>query len=73
MYLTRWLKPDEQYRARQAGRLIKKTNRLFCEEVKAQFQSDKTFGAEIRNNLQGEIAVFRFDRNPTYRKPIFVQ
>jgi hypothetical protein len=68
MYITYWLKPDVEYRARQGGKVVKKTNLQFCEEVMAQIRKNKNYGADIIDNVRGEIAVKRFERNPI-RKP----
>lgn len=68
MYVTYWLKPDVEYRAHQDGKVVKKTNLQFCEEVVAQIRKDKNYGADIIDNVRGEIAVKRFDRFPVTRK-----
>jgi hypothetical protein len=72
MYITHWLKPDESYRARQDGKLVKKTNLQFCKEVMAQIDKDKDVGAEIIENGRGEIAVKRFEKYPKPRIHHFV-
>lgn len=63
MFITYWLQPDVQYKARQAGKLVTKTNRQFCEEVTSQIRKSKSHGAEIQENMRGEIAVCSFSRD----------